>query len=51
MNDHSKHIVCFRSSEIRMYLTKIPELSANCMYSAVNVYMIVNQCDEIFYYF
>ncbi len=23
-----------------MYLTEIPELSANCMYSVVNVYMI-----------
>ncbi len=43
MSDHSKPIVCFISSEIRMYLTDIPELSANCMYSAVNVYMIVNQ--------
>ncbi len=31
MNGHSKHIVCFISSEISMYLTKIPELSANCM--------------------
>ncbi len=51
MNDHSKHIVCFISSEISMYLTKIPELSANCMYSAVNVYMIVNQWDATFYSF
>ncbi len=32
-----------------MYLTEIPELSANCMYSAVNVYMIVNQWDAAFY--
>ncbi len=31
-----------------MYLTKIPELSANYMYSVVNVYMIVNQWDAIF---
>ncbi len=31
-----------------MYLTEIPELSANCMYSAVNVYMIVNQWDATF---
>ncbi len=31
INDHSKHIVCFISSEISMYLTKIPELSTNCM--------------------
>ncbi len=43
MNDHSKHIICFISSEISMYLTEIPELTANCMYSAVNVYMTVNQ--------
>ncbi len=43
MNDHAKHIVCFMSSEISMYLTKIPELSANCVYSAVNVYIIVNE--------
>ncbi len=28
-----------------MYLTEIPELSANCMYSVVNVYMIVNHWD------
>ncbi len=41
----------FISSEISMYLTEIPELSANCMYSAVNVYMIFNQWDEIFYFF
>ncbi len=46
MNDHSKHIVCFISSEISIYLTE--ELSANCMYSAVNVYMIVNQWDATF---
>ncbi len=26
MNDNSKHIVCFISSEICMYLTEIPEL-------------------------
>ncbi len=26
-----------------MYLTEIPELTANCMYIAVNVYMTVNQ--------
>ncbi len=45
MNDHSKHIVCLISSEISMYLTEIPELSANCMYSAANVYMTVNQWD------
>ncbi len=32
MNDNSKHIVCFISSEVSMYLTEIPELSANCMY-------------------
>ncbi len=33
-----------------MYLTEIPELSLqNCMYSAVNVYMIVNQWDAAFY--
>ncbi len=53
MNDHAKHIVCFISSEISIYLTKIPELSANCMY-AVNVYMIymiINQWDATFYYF
>ncbi len=37
MNDHSKHIVCFISSEISMYLTEIPELSANGMDSTVNV--------------
>ncbi len=43
MNDHSKHIICFISSEISMYLTEIPELTANCMYIAVNVYMTVNQ--------
>ncbi len=30
MNDNLKHIVCFISSEISMYLTKIPELSTNC---------------------
>ncbi len=30
-----------------MYLTEIAELSANCMYSAVNVYMIVNQWAEV----
>ncbi len=48
MNDHSKHIVCSISSEISMYLTKIPEFSANCIYSAVNVYMIVNQWDATF---
>ncbi len=36
MNDRSKHIVCFISSEINMHLTEIPELSVNCMYSAVN---------------
>ncbi len=46
-----KHIVCFISSEINTYLTEITELSANCMYSAVNVYMIVNQCDTTFYSF
>ncbi len=51
MNDHSKHITCFISSEISMYLTEIPELSANCMYSTVNVYMIVNQWDATFYSF
>ncbi len=51
MNNHSKHIVCFISSEISMYLTEIPELSANCMYSAVNVYMIANQWDATFYSF
>ncbi len=34
-----------------MYLTEIPELSANCMYSAVNVYMIVNQWDATFFIF
>ncbi len=42
MNDHLKHIVCF----ISIYLTE--ELSANCMYSAVNVYMIFNQWDAAF---
>ncbi len=36
-NDHSKNIVCFIGSEISIYLTEIPELSANCMYSGVNV--------------
>ncbi len=51
MNDHSKHILCFISSEISMYLTEIPELSVNCMYSAVNVYVIVNQWDATFCYF
>ncbi len=51
MNDHSKHILCFLSSEISTYLTEIPELSANCMYNVVNVYMIVNQWDATFYYF
>ncbi len=51
MNDHSKHIACFISIKISMYLTEIPELSANCMYSAVNVYMIVNQWDATFYSF
>ncbi len=40
MNDHLKHIVCFRSSDISMYLTEI--------YSAVNVYIIVNQWDATF---
>lgn len=30
MNDHLKHVVCFTRSEISMYLTEIPELSANC---------------------
>ncbi len=45
-NDHSKHIVCFISSEISMYLTEIPE-----MYSAVNVYMTVNQWDATFYFY
>ncbi len=50
-NDHSKHIVCFISSEISMYLSKIAELSANCMYSAVNVYMTVNQWDATFYFY
>ncbi len=49
MNDHLKHIVCFISSEISIYLTE--ELSANCMYSAVNVYMIVNQWDATFDFF
>ncbi len=49
MNDHSKHIECFISSEISIFLTE--ELSANCMYSAVNVYMIVNQWDAAFDYF
>ncbi len=34
-----------------MYLTEIPELSAYCMYSAVNAYMIVNQWDATFYSF
>ncbi len=34
-----------------MYLTKILELPANCMYSAVNVYMIANQWDATFYSF
>ncbi len=33
-----------------MYFTEIPELSANCMYSAVNVFMMVNQLDATFYY-
>ncbi len=34
-----------------MYLTEIQvncKMSANCMYSAVNVYMIVNQWDATF---
>ncbi len=51
MNDHATHIVWFISSEISMYLTEIPELSANCMYSVVNVYMIVNQWDAKLYSF
>ncbi len=51
MNYKLKHIVCFISSEISMYLTEIPELSANCMYSVVNVDMIVNQLDVKFYSF
>ncbi len=34
-----------------MYLTEILELSANCMYSAVNVYMIAIQWDATFYSF
>ncbi len=51
MSDHLKHIVCFISSEAGMYFTEIPELSANCIHSAVNVYMIVKQWDVIFYYF
>ncbi len=38
MNDHAKHIVCFIIGEISMHLTEIPELSANCMHSVVNVY-------------
>ncbi len=46
MNDHLKHIVCF----ISMYLTDISELSANCMYIAVTVYMIVNQWDATYYF-
>ncbi len=49
MNNHLKHIVCIISSEITTTLTEIPELSANCMYSAVNVYMVVNQWDATFY--
>ncbi len=32
-----------------MYLTEIPELSANCMYSAVKVYKIFNQFNATFY--
>ncbi len=28
MNDRLKHIVCFINSEISMYLTEIPELTA-----------------------
>ncbi len=50
MNDHSKHILCFISSEISMYLTKILELSANCMYSAVKIYTILSQWDATFYH-
>ncbi len=34
-----------------MYLTEIPELSANCMYSVVSVYMIVNQWGSSLYSF
>ncbi len=34
-----------------MYLAEIPELSANCMYSAMNVYSIVNQWDATFLFF
>ncbi len=34
-----------------MYLTEFPGLSANCMYSTVNVYMIVNQWDATFLFF
>ncbi len=49
MNDHATHIVWFICSEISMYLTEIPKLSANCMYSSVNVYMIVNQWGATFY--
>ncbi len=48
MSDQLKHIVCFISSEISMFLTEIPQLSANCMYCMVNVYIIVNQCDATF---
>ncbi len=36
MNDHLKHILCFIRSEISVYLTEIPELSAKCIYSVVN---------------
>ncbi len=43
MNNHYKHIVCFISSKISINLTEITELSADCMYSTVNVYMTVNQ--------
>ncbi len=51
MNDHLKHILCFISSEISVYLTEIQELSANCIYSVVNACMIVNQWDATFYSF
>ncbi len=51
MNNHSKHIACFISSEISMYLTESPELSANCRCSAVNGEMIVNQLNATFYSF
>ncbi len=34
-----------------MYFTEIAEFSANCMHSAMNVFMMVNKLDATFDYF